>query len=370
MKRKIFHSLRLIAMAVAALTLCAALAGCGIKTNKNGSLDLLHADLTPYVTLGQYKDLMVDLSISRVSDAEVESAYRDFTDSLASYEDYTADGKEPVNRATVENDYLEVSFTGFLDGKEFEDGTAEGQKVLLAEDNGYISWFVKDLYGILPGTTVETTGTIPDDKDHYGDFAGAEVTYRITLDAILGHYTFPKVTDELVKEKTGCDTVEAYREYLYTAIEASKKAALADKIYEKVHEMAIENATFPKLPKKQVTYYYNLYYGTYVRYAVENDCKVDDLLKQAGMTREEFHSMAEESTKEDLVFYAIVQAEGIEITDEEYAEGAARYASEQKMTVEELEEQYGKDYIVDCLLFDETLYFLAENATVNYTYTD
>lgn len=371
MKRNVFYVRRFLAMAIGLLTLCAALVGCGgIKTNPNGSLDLSHADLTPYVTLGQYKALAVDLAITRVSDEEVESAYRDFTDSLITYEDYTADGKEPVMRATEENDYLEVSFTGYRDGEEFEDGSAEGQKVLLAADNGYIEWFVKDLYGILPGTTVETTGTLPDDEDHYGDFAGATVTYKITLDAIIGHYTFPEVTDELVKEKTGCETIEEYREYLYTAIEASKKAELADSIYEKVCDMVIQNATFLKLPEKQVAHYYDLYYGTYVDFARENGYEVDDLLEKVGTSREELRKMAEESTKEDLVFYAIMQAEGIEVTDEEYAEGVAVYASGQQVSVEELEKQYGKEYILDCLLFDETLVFLAENAEVTYSYTD
>ena len=67
--------------------------------------------------------------------------------------------------------------------------------------------------------------------------------------------------------------------------------------------------------------------------------------------------------REELVFYSIVKAEGLSISDEEYEEGVADYAEAQGVTVEEMEEEYGRDYISDALLWDKVIYTLFETTT-------
>ncbi len=362
MKQKIRCFCRLTALL---LLLGLVFAACGdIKTLENGSLDLLHADLDPYIELGQYKELPISLTIDRVTEDEIESAFLQFTDSLGSFEDYT---DAPVDRPTTENDFLRISFKGYYGTELFEGGSSEDESILLAENNGFIDWFEDNLYGVRVGDTVITSGTLPD-IEGYGEMANKFVTFHITVLEIVGHYSFVEITDELVREKTGYDSIEAYKAYLGEAIEAQKKAEGAETVYEKVLAAAVDNATLLKYPEKQVEYHYNSFYSYYEYYAVQNGYTTEQLLELAGTNTEEIREAAEISTKEDLVFYAIVQAEKLTITDEEYAEGAAEYAAAQKTSLEALEEQYGKDYIIDCLLYDEMIMFLAKEAVVTYQY--
>ena len=69
-----------------------------------------------------------------------------------------------------------------MNGEVVDDATAEGQYVLLCENNGYIDWFEDDLYGAKVGDTVISTGNFP--EDYYEELAGKEITFHITVRSV------------------------------------------------------------------------------------------------------------------------------------------------------------------------------------------
>ena len=126
--------IRQIGMLLLVCALLVTAVACGEEVTYS-QMDYMTEDLTPYVTLGQYKGLTLAADPIVVSEASVEKMVRNLITNHTKYEEY----EEPVtDRLTEAGDYLLIDFAGFMEGEQFEGGTAEGSNILLAEDNGYI----------------------------------------------------------------------------------------------------------------------------------------------------------------------------------------------------------------------------------------
>ena len=341
---------------VLAMLIC--FSACGEESVTYAEMDYMEEDLTPYVTLGQYKGLTLTADPIVITDEDVEAMVQNLVSNNSKYEEY----EEPVtDRPTEAGDYLIIDFAGFMEGEQFEGGTAEGANILLAEDSGYIDWFEDDLYGVMPGTVVETTNFFP--ADYYEDFAGKEVTFKITVQSIVGHYTVPELTDEFVKGITGCETVDAYRELVREALlaDATEKANMTR--YQILWEAVLANATVHSLPEQQVMFYYTSDRSYYESVAAEYGYTYEEYLEACGVTDADVMKMVEDSIREEIIFYAIVKAENIRITEEEYTEAAEGYAAVEGVTLEELEATYGYDYIAEAVLWDKVIYTLFDTTT-------
>ena len=364
MKKTIF---RIAALLLVLLTVLAALAACGEEPDPNEPMDLASLKLSRYIKLGDYASLPFELEVKRVTEADVADAIEEFKASLSSYEEY----KDPVARATEEFDYLSIRYVGRVEGDVVAEAPAESpQYLLLADGNGFDASVNQALRGVRVGDTVFAERQLENDSERFGEHAGKTIVYEITLQAILGHYTFVEMTDEVVKEKTGYETVEAYRAALSTILDEERKAAALATIYQTIWDTACQNAKVRKYPEHQVAYYYNAFYGNYAYIAYQSGLPVETVLAQYGVDEKGIREKAKDSTREELFFYAFVQENGLEVTDEEYAARVGDIAKGQNMTVEELEKEYGTEDIRESMLFDEAIVFLANTVDVNYIYVD
>ena len=366
MKKTSFLGFRTLGFAFVMVLVLSMFVGCGEKVKEDGSLDLPNMNLKPYIDLGEYKGVPISYEIKRVTEEDVDEAFATFKGSLSSYVNYTM---SPPSRPTMENDLLQLKYVGRADGEIVDDGSEESMYLLLSKENGYFEWLNQALYDVYAGETVFATGQLPDDEN-YGDLAGKTVTYELRVEAIVRHYTFQELTEELLFEKTGCRTEAEYREKLYKELDDARRAEASEAIYQTVWDKVLEASTVKKYPQKHVDYYYDSYYGYYAYYAAQSGQPAAALMAKEGKTVEDLKKASEVSTKEDLVYYAIVRAEGLEVTNEEYDANIEKYAKEQQMSVSELEEAYDKEYIRDCMLYDEVLAYLAEQANITYTYID
>jgi len=363
MKKTIFRTLALMLMLLLALS---AFVACGEKQDPNEPMDLSSLKLSRYIKLGDYTSLPFELEVKRVTDADVERAIEEFKAGLSSYEEYG----EPVSRVTEDYDYLSISYVGRVDGEVVDTAPPESpQYLLLVDGNGYYDWINAALRGICVGDTVFAEGQLAE-QEGYGEYAGKTIVYEIKLQAILGHYTFVEMTDEVVEEKTGYASVEEYRAALYTLLDEARKEAALATIYQKIWDTAVENAKVRKYPRHQVEYYYNAFYGNYAYIAYQKNLPVEMVLAQHGLDEKGIRDMAEQSTREELFYYAFVQENGLEVTDEEYAARVGGIATGQGVSVEVLEAEHGKEDIRDSMLFDEAIVFLANIVDVNYIYVD
>ncbi len=112
------------------------------------------------------------------------------------------------------------------------------------------------------------------------------------------------------------------------------------------------------------------YKDLYTSYAENLGYTLSEYLEDTfGYTEDEFVEQLESECtselKNDMIFFRIVELEDISISDSEYSVGAAEYAEENGFSsVTELEAYYGEDVVRESLLWDKTLLFLLEKATV------
>lgn len=129
------------------------------------------------------------------------------------------------------------------------------------------------------------------------------------------------------------------------------------------------NATISGYPEENLQYTIKRATDYYEWLASMYGMSLDDYLTNYGMTQDEFKEqiqpVAEEALGEEMTLLAIAKEENIEVSDEEYQDGLARYAEAQGMDdPSKLEEAYGENYIRNSLLQEKVLNFLYENATI------
>ena len=238
-------------------------------------MDYMAEDLSKYVTLGKYKGLEIDAPRPIVSDSEIDTVLQSLVDNATKYEPYE---EHVTDRLTQPGDFVNIDYVGTMDGEVFEGGSNQGDSVVLAENNGYIDWFEDDLYGIMPGTTVVSTGKFP--ENYHEHLAGKEVTFTITLNYIAGHYTIPELTDEFIKEKTGRETLEEYKQFLREALQAESDAEYELARFQIMWADILDNAEIIKLPESQIMYYYTSQRSMYEAYATQYGITYEEFLAQ------------------------------------------------------------------------------------------
>ena len=176
------------------------------ETDSSGENRLVSVkDVSKYVTIGEYKGLELTRTSQPVTDDDVQ----------AEINYNLEDNGSEVKDGTVENgDTVTINFTGTIDGKEFDGGSAEDYELVVG-DGEMIDGFEDGIVGMKSGETKELDLTFPD--DYYEEsVAGKAVVFKVTLQK----FTRPaELTDEWVAENTEYKTVDEYRAAVKTQLE-------------------------------------------------------------------------------------------------------------------------------------------------------
>jgi len=135
---------------------------------------------------------------------------------------------------------------------------------------------------------------------------------------------------------------------------------------EAVKEHIFEKSEIKKYPDEPIEYYAEQEKSLY-KYLAKGDAEqYEALVEEAGMSEEKFIALAKKYVAEDMIFYAITEAEGISVSDTEKAELFDKYAAEYaelydgKYSVEYVKENMS-ELIYDSMLYDKTMEFLIES---------
>lgn len=321
------------------------------STEQTGTVDpfvYLQEDLTPYITLGNYRDITVIRASSVVTDEDLAAYIQEVCE-------YYAVPAQITDRAAAEDDTVNFDFAGYIDGEQFDNGTAAGQSITLTGTGGYIEGFVPAIIGKMPGESFEIVTTFPED---YGvdELNGKEAVFKCTLNYIEGDLIVPEFNDELAQEISEFQTADELSAYLRTAMEEELANSSINQLYTDVWTQVVNNATIHSYPEEKVQYVYEQNVSTYTMYgAIYYNESYEQFLLRQGMTDDDVLEEAKSMIKEDLVFYAIVKAENISISDEEFEaelpEFAAYYGYDDPQGIVDT---YGKEAIVDGMLWNKT----------------
>ncbi len=325
-------------------------------------------DISQYVTLGKYKGLTATITTSsEVTDAEVKAYIEQL---LAQYSTTQA----VTGRPAAMGDSVVIDFVGTMDGVAFDGGTASDQSLTLGE-GGYIDGFEDGIVGMNIGETKTIDVTFPESY-HKTDLAGKPAQFAITLDSIE-ESVLPEYNDAFVREKFEYDTIPEFENDVKAMlVEERAYDVLAEK-QEAVYGIAVDNATVKGYPEGLVEDYMKTQIDYVKSYAEIYNMSYGDLTEQVlGMSaaayEAEVRTSAEEAIKQEMVVYAIAQAENITAPEEELRKAQDYYLEYYGVeTVAEMCEMLGvtETYFANTINFSvvyaEVMDFLVENATFN-----
>ena len=311
----------------------------------------------PEVKLGAYKGINIEKVEYNVNDDDITTEVNRLLEQNASQ--VNVDG-----RACQNGDITVIDYSGSVDGVKFDGGTAEKQNLTLGSGM-FIPGFEDQVVGMNIGETKDINVKFPDD---YGaeDLKGKDAVFTVTLHEIK-EKKMPELTDEFVKEKTGNETVDAYKASVRERLEKANAQRAEREIEDKIIK-AVTDASEVEIPEAlverevdnmvQQTSYRLMYQGL----------KFEDYLKYTGQTMETYRDGCKDSAKEhvktQLVIDKILTDEKIEATEEdidaklsEQATSVGKSLEEYKKTVNEKQ----LSYVENGVIIDKLFKFLKEN---------
>ncbi len=367
---------KIIALSLALLMLFS-FAGCkkkdidpAVTAGKKGDRISYNYNMSKYISLGTYSGISVDKS----SDSYKGYYDTEFETLVANKNAYNfiKEGK------LAKDDTAMIEYVGKIDGKEFQGGTSEAEGALVLGSGQFIPGFEDALIGKEIGKTAVINLNFPDDYDQTTYFAddkdqkngfnlkGKAVEFTVKVNSVR---ELPEINDETAT-KLGYGTKDALVKYLDEV--ATENCVLATLFNSK--ELAVKS--YPETEKARYDAQYNEMYAqaeqTATDYNKQNGtaATADDVLYSwYGQTSEQIKSYFDSLVTQEMVMFAIFDAEGLSYTEEEYngyLEEIAKFnsTSEQIVTVDDIKENNEAWQLEAGMIFKVATKYLVKSATV------
>lgn len=252
-------------------------------------------------------DRVVEVGSVEVTDEELEAQIDRFREQFAAVEE--------VDRTAGTGDFVSMDISATKDGEEVAEAAAAG---LLYEvgSGGLIAALDESLVGAASGDTVTFEGPLP---EGFGDKAGIDVVYSVKVNDVRER-VLPEVTDEWVSETTEFDSADELRSTLLDQMSDMKRRSLAGTFQDRALDQLVDEVVVD-LPEALVRVEMDEVFHRFSHRLEEQQISLEDYFQVTGMQQEAFiadlESQAERSLKTRLLLEAVIDAEGLEVGEEE-----------------------------------------------------
>lgn len=313
--------------------------------------------LKPEVVLGAYKGIEVEKPTYTVEDADVEREIEQEREKNARF--------VGVERAVENGDRVILDYSGSVDGKKFDGGTAEDQPLVIGSGT-FIPGFEEQMVGMNVGEEKDITVTFPEEY-HAPDLAGKEAVFHVKVREVQVK-ELPALDDEFAKDVSEFDTLDELRADKRKKMEEraaeNEKAARENLCIKAV----CDNATV-EIPAVMIDRQVNYMLQDIAYRLSMSGISLEDYCKFSGSDidsmRESYKPEAENRVKMQLVIEAVGKAENVACTDEELEADVAAYAEQNNTSVEEFKKQLTEsdyDYLRDRKTAEKTIALIVDNA--------
>ncbi len=285
----------------------------------------------PRAMLGTYKGLEVGRREPVADEQAIDSELERLRDRLATL--------ETVERPAQHGDHVVIDYVGTIDGEPFAGG--DGRDQLLELGSGrLIPGFEEQLLGAAAGDERTVEVTFPED---YGEerLAGQAAQFAVTVTEVK-EKRLPELDDELATEAAGLDTLAELREDIRKRLLEADEHAIEHEFEQAVVDAAAEQAEL-ELPEAVVHARAHELVEELLTSLQRQGIKPESYLKFAGKTEHELAHEAEPEAagqlRREAVIEAIVEAEGLDPSEEELLEALTRSAERAKTTPEKVLER-------------------------------
>jgi trigger factor len=285
----------------------------------------------PEAKLGEYKALEVGKREPVVEDAAIDAELERLRDQFATL--------DTVERPAAEGDQVVIDYVGSIDGEPFEGGAGRDQLLELGSGR-LIPGFEEQLIGASARDERTVELTFPED---YGEqrLAGQPASFEVTVKEVKAK-RLPELGDEFAAEAGGFDTLEELREDIAARLRESEQRAIDGQFEEAVLDAAVAGAQV-EVPEKLIHARAHEVLDDTLTALARQGISKEAYLQIAGKDEEtlakEAEPDAERALRREAVLAAVVEAEGIEPSDEAVREALQPTADRTGSSVDELIEQ-------------------------------
>lgn len=318
-------------------------------------------EVIPEVVLPEYKGIEVEKTEIKVTDEDVEKEIKAIQEKNARIVE--------VEDRTVENgDFLTIDYAGFVDGEQFEGGTAENQPLEIGS-NKFIPGFEEQLIGKNKDEEVKVKVTFPEDY-HAENLKGKDAVFNVTIHEIKTR-ELPEIDDEFAKDVSEFDTLDELKadtrkNLEQRAADSSKVTNDNNVITKVVNEAKVE---VPEVLIQREIDYLGRNYEQQFRQQGLSGKEYDEMInKFVEQYKEGARSQAEFNVKAELVLEEIIKKENVEVSEEELTEEIEQIAESYKIEADRLEAfkasllKSSKSYIEESIRKREVIDMLVKDA--------
>jgi len=299
-----------------------AIGDAGLNTVGEPSLDLgelpdkgsplefsIEVGVRPTATLGEYKGLEVGRREPEVPGEEVDAEIQRLREQSTALEN--------VDRPARKGDFVVIDFVGQVDGEPFEGGEARGYLLELGSDR-LVEGFEQQLEGASAGDERQVNVTFPEDY-RAENLAGKDATFDVSVKEVK-EKRLPELDDDFAAEAGGFDSLDELREDIASRLREQQERMIDTEFREAAVDAAVAEAKV-EVPAELVhAKAHEMWHQTARRLAAQG-LDPARYLQMTGKSEEELvheaEPEAERALKRESVLAAVVEAEGIEVGDEE-----------------------------------------------------
>lgn len=326
------------------------------KTVEAGVSRLVSVDnVDKYITLGEYKGLILDNTVEVITDDDVQ----------ARIDQELQDKAEAVSDGAQEGDLVTVNYVGTIDGETFDGGTANNYDFIIG-NGGMFQEFEQGVIGMKKGETKEISIDFPSD---YSDstLAGKKADYKVTVQNVR---RAPELTDEWVTKNTDYTTVEEYREGTRKTLEKEARESAGEVLKNTAWNTVLENTEVKEYPEADVENAISEFRKSMEVYAKQADMTLEEFVESQGISQDAFDEQsrqyAEGKVKQNLIVQGIMDAEGLSLDDKESLKVQEELVKQMgAANLAELVDTYGQSYVDESVGLLRVEDFIVKNAQVS-----
>ena len=311
-------------------------------------------EVYPEVTLGQYKGVEASKADTTVSDEQVQAELDHMAQNVAS--------TETVERAAEMGDTANIDFEGFDNGVPFNGG--KGEKFDLKLGSGqFVPGFEEQIVGMTAGEEKDIDITFP--ENYHAELAGKAVVFHVKLNKVSVTVT-PAQDDEFAKDVSEFETLAELKADIRAKAEENAKKQAESAFEQACVDKAAENVTVD-MPKALVEAELDNQMERFAYQLQMSGYSVEQYAKMMGgdmsTMRNAFRPAAEKQAKINVTLNAIVEAEGLTVSEDEITAEYENLAKQYELDVEKIKSMVPAAEVEENLKTRKAVKVIVDNAT-------
>ena len=313
----------------------------------------ISTEVYPEVTLGQYKGVEAPKADTAISDEQVQAELDQMAQNVAS--------TETVERAAEMGDTANIDFEGFDNGVPFNGG--KGEKFDLKLGSGqFVPGFEEQIVGMTAGEEKDIDITFP--ENYHAELAGKAVVFHVKLNKVTTTI-LPAQDDEFAKDVSEFDTLEELKADIRAKAEENAKKQAESAFEQACVDKAAENVTV-EMPKALVEAELDNQMERFAYQLQMSGYSMEQYAKMMGgdmnTMRNAFRPAAEKQAKINLTLNAIVEAEGLTVSEDEVAAEYENLAKQYELDVDKIKSMVPATEVEENLKTRKAVKVIVDNA--------